>query len=138
VAGEGSQNIGFAIPINDAKSLIASVESTGKISRAYLGVQYVMLDPQTATANNLSVNNGAWVQGDGQSSALQSGSPAEKGGVKDGDIITKVGGTTLDSTHSLQTVVSKYKPGDKVTLTLNRNGKTQTLSVTLGSAPSGQ
>jgi serine protease Do len=138
VAGEGAQNIGFAIPINDAKSLISSVESTGKISRAYLGVQYVMLDPQTAEANNLPVKSGAWVQGDGQTSAVQPDSPAEKGGVKDGDIITKVGGTTLDSKHTLQTVVGKYKPGDKVTLTVNRGGKTQTLSVTLGTAPSGQ
>ncbi|HEY2004524.1 MAG TPA: trypsin-like peptidase domain-containing protein [Candidatus Saccharimonadia bacterium] len=139
VAGQGSQNIGFAIPINDAKPLISSVEGTGKIVRAYLGVRYVALDQQTAQANNLPVSDGAWVQAaDAQNPGVISGSPADKGGVKDGDIITKVNNDKIDSTHSLQSLVGKYKPGDKVTLTVMRNGQTQTLGVTLDEAPAGQ
>jgi len=139
VAGQGSQNIGFAIPINDAKPLISSVKSTGKIVRAYLGVRYVALDQQTAQANNLPVSDGAWVQAAGdQNSGVMPGSPADKGGVKDGDIITKVNDDTIDSTHSLQSLIGKHKPGDRVTLTVNRNGKTMTLGVTLQEAPVGQ
>lgn len=139
VAGQGSQNIGFAIPINDAKPLIASVKNSGKIVRAYLGVRYVALDQQTAQANNLPVSDGAWVQAaDDQNPGVLPGSPADKAGVKDGDIITKVNNNKIDSTHSLQSLVGKYKPGDKVTLTVNRGGKTQTISVTLEEAPAGQ
>jgi serine protease Do len=139
VAGQGAQNIGFAIPINEAKSALASVKSTGRIVRAYLGVRYVALDPQTAQANNLPVDNGAWVQAsDDQNPGVVAGSPAEKGGVKEGDIITKINGDSITSTSSLQSLVGKYKPGDKVTLTINRDGKTQTLTVTLEEAPAGQ
>ncbi len=136
VAGDGAQNIGFAIPINDAKPLISSVEATGKIVRAYLGVEYVQLDPQTASANNLPVSAGAWIDGSDGNSAVVSGSPADKAGLQSGDVITKVNGTTLDATHSLQTVIGTYKPGDTVKLTVNRGGKTITVNVTLGTAPS--
>jgi len=136
VAGDGAQNIGFAIPINDAKPLISSVEATGKIVRAYLGVQYVQLDPQTASANNLPVNQGAWLDSSGGNTPVVSGSPADQAGLQSGDIITKVNNTALDATHSLQTVVGTYKPGDKVKLTVNRGGKTITVTVTLGTAPS--
>lgn len=58
--------------------------------------------------------------------------------MKDGDIIVKINGNKIDSTHSLQSIVGKYKPGDKVTVTVNRDGKEQTLSVTLQEAPAGQ
>lgn len=139
VAGQGSQNIGFAIPINDAKPLIASVKSSGKIVRAYLGVRYVALDQQAAQSNNLPVSDGAWVQAaDDQNPGVLPGSPADKAGVKEGDIITKVNGDKIDSTHSLQSLIGKYKPGDKVTLTVNRGGKVQTIGVTLEEAPAGQ
>jgi len=138
VAGQGAQNIGFAIPINDAKSLIASVESTGQIVHAYLGVRYVQLDPDTAKQNNLSVSQGAWVQGDASDPAVVAGGPADKAGLKSGDVITKVGSTTLDASHSLETVIGNYKPGDHVALTVNRGGKTVTLNATLGTAPTAQ
>jgi serine protease Do len=139
VAGQGAQNIGFAIPINDAKPLISSVKSTGRIVRAYLGVRYVALDKETATANSLPVSDGAWVQAqDDQTPGVVPGSPADKAGLKEGDIITKVGGDSLGSNNSLQSLIGKRKPGDKVTLTINRGGKTQTLDVTLEAAPAGQ
>jgi serine protease Do len=136
IAGQGSQNIGFAIPINDVKPLIASVENSGKIIRAYLGVEYVSLDPGTAQANNLSVSNGAWVQsGDPSTPSVVSGSPADKAGVKDGDVITSVNGKAVDENDSLQSLISNYKPGQTVTLGINRSGSNMTLKVTLGEAP---
>jgi serine protease Do len=135
VAGQ-AQNIGFAIPINEAKPLIASVESVGKIVRPYLGVRYVAIDQQVATQNSLAVSSGAWVQaGTDQSPAVVAGSPAAKAGIKEGDIITKVGGDTVDSTHSLQSLISNHKVGDTVSVTVLRDGKTLTLSTKLEAAP---
>ncbi len=137
VAGS-AQNIGFAIPINDVKPLIASVRNAGRIIRPYLGVRYVAIDKQVATQNSLSVNDGAWVQAaDDANPGVVAGSPAEKAGIKEGDILTKVGGDTIDATHSLQSLVGKHKVDDKVTVTLLRDGKTQTVDVTLEAAPSG-
>jgi serine protease Do len=139
VAGQGSQNIGFAIPINEAKPEITSVEKTGQIVRSYLGVRYVALDGQTASANNLPVSSGAWIQAsDAQDPGVIAGSPAANAGLQEGDIITKVNSDSIDSTHTLSTLIAKYKPGDNVTLTVNRGGKTQTINVTLGTAPASQ
>ncbi|HEX3082122.1 MAG TPA: trypsin-like peptidase domain-containing protein [Candidatus Saccharimonadia bacterium] len=138
VAGQGAQNIGFAIPINDVKAQIASVKTAGRIVRPYLGVRYVQIDTQTATANNLPVSQGAWVQAaDDNNPGVVAGSPADKAGVKEGDIITKVGGDKLDASHSLQSLIGKHKVGDKVTITVLRDGKTITLNATLEVSPSG-
>jgi serine protease Do len=138
VAGQGSQNIGFAIPINDVKPLIASVKTAGRIVRPYLGVRYVAIDQQTATENQLSVNKGAWVQAaDDANPGVVAGSPAEKAGVKEGDIITKIAGNAVDATHSLQSLIGKYKVGDKIVVTVLRDGKTQALNVTLEASPAG-
>ncbi|HVQ43360.1 MAG TPA: trypsin-like peptidase domain-containing protein [Candidatus Saccharimonadia bacterium] len=135
VAGQG-QNLGFAIPINEVKPLVASVKSAGRIVRPYLGVRYVAVDKQVAAEGNLSVSNGAWVKAaNDQNPGVVPGSPAAKAGVKEGDIITKVGGDTIDATHSLQSLVGKHKVGDKVGVMVLRDGKTQTLSVTLEAAP---
>lgn len=138
VAGSGAQNIGFAIPINDIKPLIDSVKSKGRIVRPYLGVRYVALTRQVATLNNLSVNDGAWVQAAGDSNpGVVSGSPADKAGIKEGDIITKIGDDKIDATHSLQSLIGKYKTGDKIKLTVIRDGNTTTLEATLEDAPAG-
>jgi serine protease Do len=137
VAGQGAQNIGFAIPINETKALIMSVEQKGKIVTPYLGVRYVDLTPDVASANNLSTSYGAWVQGDSQNPAIVSGSPAEHAGLKSGDIITRVDNTVINQDTSLQSVIGLHSVGDKITLTIVRNGKQQTIHATLGQAPSG-
>jgi serine protease Do len=136
VAGQGAQNIGFAIPINDIKPLIDSVKQRGRIVRPYLGVRYVALNQQIAKANDLRVNEGAWIQAaDDAAPGIVPDSPADKAGVKEGDVITKINSDKIDSTHSLQSVIGKHKPGDKVTLTVVREGKTITLSVILAEGP---
>ncbi len=138
VAGQ-AQNIGFAIPINEAKPLIASVESVGRIVRPYLGVRYLAIDKQVATQNSLAVSTGAWVQAAAdQTPGVVAGSPADKAGIKNGDIITKIGSETVDATHSLQSLIGNHKVGDKVPVTVLRDGKTLTLSATLEAAPTGQ
>jgi S1-C subfamily serine protease len=124
LASEGDQGLNFAIPINTAKQVAQSVMSKGNgavvNSKSYLGVS---VDPLAST-------KGATV------SKVQPGTPADKAGVQAGDVITAVNGTTLNSTTTLGGILSTLKPGDTVTLTVNRNGNTQTLTATLAEYPS--
>lgn len=133
-----SQNIGFAIPINDVKGLVQSVLSTGKFARPYLGVRYIPLTADIAKQYNLSVNNGAYVAPPADSSvpSVVAGGPADQAGIQVGDIITKVNGTAVDENYSLTSLLGKYQPGDKVKLTVVNGSKTRTVTVTLGTAPS--
>jgi serine protease Do len=134
VSTEG-QGLGFALPINTAKADINSVISKGKISKAYLGVRYVTLTAEFAAQYKLPVNVGAYVSGSGSDSAIIPGSPAEKAGIKQGDIVTKVNSTKIEEGKGLATLLSQYLPGDKVELTVLRGGKEQKISVTLGEFP---
>jgi serine protease Do len=133
-----SQNIGFAIPMNDLAGLVKSVEATGKLQRPYLGVRYVSLTSDVAKYYDLSVDRGAYIpkssELNGQDPVLPD-TPAAKAGLKEGDIITKVDGTAIDQKTSLTSVLDKHEPGDKITLTIVRDSKTISVDVTLGSAP---
>ena len=132
-----SQNIGFAIPINDVTGLIKSVETTGKLQQPYLGVLYIPITSDVAQQYNLSVSSGAWIPPEGilgQPSVIANG-PASKAGVKQGDIITAINGTQIDQNHSMTSIIDQQAVGDKITLSINRNGKSITLQVTLGAAP---
>ncbi len=133
-----SQNVGFAIPINDLSGLVQSVEKTGKLQVPYLGVLYVPITSDVQSNYNLSVAQGAYVptveQNGGQDTVMQ-GSPADDAGVKPGDIITKIDDTDITSTSSIISVLDKHQVGDKVSLTIVRGGKTITLTATLGAAP---
>ena len=128
-----AQNIGFAIPINEAKGIIESAKTGGKVSRAYLGVQYVMLSEGVAEELGISQTQGAYVSADPGS--VISGSPAEKAGIKAGDVVTRVGSTTLNEKTSLASAIGRLKAGETVELTIIRDGKEQKVSVTLTEAP---
>ncbi|HSX47646.1 MAG TPA: trypsin-like peptidase domain-containing protein [Patescibacteria group bacterium] len=134
----GAQNIGFAIPINSIKGLIDQVLKTGKFARPYIGVRYIPLTPDIASQFNLGVNNGAYLapSNDPSSPTILPDSPADKAGLKEKDIIVAISGTNIDETHDLTSLIDKYKPGDKITLTINRSGSTKQIDVTLGSEPS--
>jgi serine protease Do len=132
----GAQNIGFSIPMNDVKGLISSVLTKGELLQPYLGVRYVSLTDDIAYQYNLSVNRGAYiVPSTGSGSSVLADSPADKAGLKEKDVITKVNDTTIDDKTSLTSALSKFQVGDKVTLTVNRDGKTITLTATLEAAP---
>ena len=138
IAG-GAQNIGFAIPINDVTGLIDSVKSSGKLQRPYIGVVYIPVTDDLAKQYGLSSTRGAYIAPPavtGSSNPILSGSPAEKAGLKVGDIITKLDGTAIDQNNSLSALVNKHKVGDKVTVTVLRDGKETKLDVTLAAAPS--
>ncbi len=132
VAGD-AQNIGFSIPINDVSGLIKGVLATGKLERPYLGVHYVSITDDYAVANGLPVKRGAYIQ-PGEA-GIVAGSPAAIAGLKGGDIITKVNEVNVDETHSLSTLLGRYGVSQKVTLTVVRDGKTQTITAVLDAAP---
>lgn len=127
---EGAQSIGFSIPINSAKGILKNLLVTGKVQRAYLGINYVTIIPEVAKKYNLPVKKGAYVYAE-SGSAVISGSPAAKAGVKDKDIITKVGDLEVGEHGSVSTLVSEYSVGDKVEVTILRGGKTLTLTIEL-------
>lgn len=126
---EDANGIGFAIPINATKGVIASVLETGKVSRAFLGVNYVSITPEVAREYKLSVKNGAYVYAE-SGSPIQSGSPAAQAGLRNGDIILKVNSDTIGLNGGLSSIIGQYKAGDKVTITYLRDGKEATTSLT--------
>jgi 2-alkenal reductase len=134
----GSNGIGFAIPIDIARPIMAQAVAGEPLARPYLGISFVSLDRRYSEANNLPVMDGAYVGGQdaqGNSQGVVSGTPAEAAGIKDGDIITKIGDKVVDSEHPLDAVLSQFSPGDKVAVEVLRDGQTVTLEVTLGTRP---
>lgn len=133
-----SQNIGFAIPINDVAGLIKQVQATGKFQRPYIGVRYVPLTPDVASYYGLNVDQGVFIvpSSDADSPSVIPGSPAEQAGLKEGDVITQVDNTKIDQNHSLTSIIGRHTVGDKLRLTVLRDGKTLHLNVTLAAAPS--
>jgi len=123
VSSEG-QNIGFALPINVVKDALANFNATGQFNRPYLGVRYQMIPKQTAILNDIP--EGAYLQ------EVVEGSPAEKEGLQEEDIITKIDGNKLTDENDLAKAISKKKVGDTITLTVWRNEKEQEIKVTLG------
>jgi serine protease Do len=126
VAASG-QNIGFALPINVIKDSLKNFESTGKFERAFLGVRYQVITRDLALMNN--VPQGAYVR------EVITDSPADKAGVKTGDIITKFNETALrENEGDLAKLIAQSKIGDKVKLTVWREEKEIELTVTLDQA----
>lgn len=137
IAGGDAQNIGFAIPIDDVAGLIKSVQEKGKLERPYLGVVFIPITADMAKQYELGVEKGAYIPPSvmiGQEAVVKGG-PADKAGIKEGDIITKVDNDVVDDTHSLTSVLSKHNVGDKVTVMVYRDGKNRSFDVTLGTAP---
>ena len=123
VSSEG-QNIGFALPINVVKDALANFNATGQFNRPYLGVRYQMIPKQTAILNDIP--EGAYLQ------EVVEGSPAEKEGLQEEDIITKIDGNKLTDENDLAKTISKKKVGDTLTLTVWREEKEKEVKVTLG------
>lgn len=128
-----AQSVGFAIPINSVKSQIQIVSSGGEISRPKLGVRYIPITADFATANNLDSQTGALIaRGSNGEAAVQSGSPAALAGMKENDILLSINGEAITVGNDLSTILLKYKPNDTVTIQLKRNGVTKTVKVKLG------
>lgn len=129
-----AEGIGFAVPINSLKSAVDSFKKNGKIIRPYLGVRYAMIDEKVAALKGLTAGKGALVVGDSAQGqpAVVSGSPAEKAGLKEGDVILKVNGETVGEGKSLSRALNSFQPNEEVTLKILRDGKEQEVKVKLG------
>ncbi|NGX37907.1 MAG: Periplasmic pH-dependent serine endoprotease DegQ [Chlamydiae bacterium] len=123
----GYMGIGFAIPSNMAKHIMNQIIDNGNVIRGFLGVSLQPIDQDMADAFGLEKPEGALV------AEVVKGSPADKAGLKQGDIITQYDNTPVKSIGSFRNEISMTKPGTKITLKVNRNGKYLTIPVTLTS-----
>jgi putative serine protease PepD len=114
----GSEGVGFAIPSNTVRLVVTQLIASGKAEHAYLGVS---LD---STAANALV------------AGVRSGTPAKKAGLKAGDVVTAFGGKSVSTGDELASAIAAHKPGDTVSVTYTRDGKSHTVSVTLATRPS--
>ncbi len=121
----GSVGIGFAIPSNLAKPIIAELKDQGHIERGWLGVAIQELTPDLTQGLNLPSDKGALV------SSVQAGSPAEKAGLKTGDVVLSFGGHPIASPKELSRVVAETASGSTVPVKIWRQGGEQTVSVTI-------
>jgi serine protease Do len=120
----GAQSIGFAIPISAAKRDIEDIIKFGRIRRPLLGVRYIMVDKDLQEKMNLSVDYGALVMRESQHDyAVVPGSPAEKAGIKEMDVILEINDQKLDCDHPIQDFLEDSNIGDEVHLLILRAGK---------------
>lgn len=128
-----ADGIGFAIPISSVKGMLKNIINNNSSDRAYLGVYYISITPDVAKAYNLPVSSGAYIYSPSQYSSIVVNGPADKAGLKDKDIITKINGVEVGKAGSVSTLIGEYAPGDTVQLTVIREGKERAINVTLGS-----
>ncbi len=125
----GNQGIGFAVPVNMARRIMERLISGGKVVRGYLGIFSQDIDAGLAKSFNLSSQNGALVGN------VFSNTPAEKAGIKAGDVIIEFNGKGITDKSSLQLVVSECLPGSPATVKLLRDGHEKIVAVTLAELP---
>ena len=143
----GGEGVGFAIPVDAVRRSLAQLREAGRVEYGYLGVQTLILWPQLAKRLGIDAEAGALVQG------VEPDSPAEDEGLdpgedtidfqgqpdipSDGDVIVAVDGSPLTRTQDLSDVIGGHQEGDKVTLTVVRDGESRRVSITLGRRPLG-
>lgn len=115
----------FAIPVNIVRKVIADLLEYGEVQRAFIGVSIRDLDSKLAEEKGIKDIKGVYING------LTEGGAAQEAGIKEGDIVTKVGEAAVNNTSELQEQISRFRPGDKVMLTIKRKEEEKTLAVTL-------
>jgi len=125
----GGQGIGFAIPINMAKHVVEQIKDKGKVVRGWLGVLVQQVTPEIAEGMKLEEVKGALV------SDVTPNGPADKAGIKRGDIIIELDGNKLDSVSQLTSSVAFTAPGTAEKLKVIRDGEEKEISVTIGELP---
>ena len=127
LSGTGVEGIGFAIPINSATDVISQLKDHQKVLRPYIGITGINLDEQTAKKYKLEI--GVYIK------SVEDFSPAEKAGLKAGDVIIKADGKSITTMDELNEIKNSHQIGDTMTLTVNRNGNNKDISVTLEETP---
>ncbi len=125
-----AQRIGFAIPINIAKNVVGQIKANGKVVRGWLGIEIQDMTPEIAGAMKLPEAKGALV------SDVAGDSPADRAGIKRGDVILEFDGHKIDETEELPRTVAAIQPGTEVKIKVLRNGSEKSLSVKLEALPS--
>ena len=125
----GYMGIGFAIPINMVKTVEAQLNAKGKVTRGWVGVAIQNVDENLAKSFNLKKAEGILI------SEVQHGSPAEKAGLKQGDVILRLNNTPLDDANDLRNQIYLLPPGSKAGLQIIRDGKTQDIEIIIGEQP---
>jgi S1-C subfamily serine protease len=131
----GAQGIGFAIPINIAKPIMAQAVAGQPLQRPWLGISYVAIDRIYADREDLPIDYGALIGSSTSQPAVFPGSPAEAAGLQAGDIVTSINGRRIDPTNTLEETLASYRPGDQLSLMVLRNGQTVTVTVILDVRP---
>ncbi len=124
---EGAQNIGFAIPINSVKAIVDEFVTKGSVSRPFLGIRYRFISRDVAILNE--VPQGAYIQ------EVVLDGPAQKAGVQDGDIITKINGVAVNEENKIAEMIAKSQIGQRMELEVWRDGETLKLNATLEDLP---
>ena len=137
-----SNGIGFAIPIDIARPIMAQALAGEELARPYVGVRYQMIDAKLVKDQTLSVDHGALIGPATSASgetlpAITPGSPAEAAGLEDGDIVLEVEGQAIDAEHPLDAVLTSFAPGQTIRLTILRGAEELEIPVTLGTRPDG-
>lgn len=125
-SGDQAEGLGFAIPVNTAQAVAQQIIQKGYFARPYMGISFQPINPDIASRYGLPAQWGVYVTN------VAGNSPASQAGLKEGDIITKVGDVSLDDTHSYINTLYTYKPGDQISLSLVRDGKLMEVQITLG------
>lgn len=130
---QAGENIGFALPSNEIKRVLDSVQKFGKIKRPFLGVRYLLLNKEIAEKNQMKIDIGALiVRGESREDlAVIPGSPADKAGIRENDVILEVNGQKITTEQSLQKLLAQANIGDSVTLKIWRAGKEFTVQATM-------
>lgn len=130
---QGVENIGFALPVNSIKRVVDEVKTTGRLSTPYIGVRYVILNAEVAAEYGLDVDYGALIlRGDRLTDlAVIPGSPADKAGIMENDIILEIDGEKIDTDTTLGSLIGEKRVGDEVTLRIWHKGETKEVKLRL-------
>jgi serine protease DegQ len=126
----GNMGIGFAIPINTAKQVMESILTNGSVTRGWIGVEPQNLSKELAESLNIPLStSGVLITG------VLNGGPADKAGIKPGDVLTQVNGQKVDDVVTLLNRIAQTNPGDEAKVNLLRKGKEMMLQVQVGKRP---
>ena len=125
----GSMGIGFAIPVSLAKSVMEQIVRTGGVTRGWVGIEVQEITPELAESFKLSGTDGALIAG------VMRGSPADKAGIKPGDVLVQVTGKPVKDAQAMLELIAALEPGKSARFTLKREGRDVMVDVTIGKRP---
>ncbi|HEX7587997.1 MAG TPA: trypsin-like peptidase domain-containing protein [Anaerolineae bacterium] len=131
-SGNVAEGLGFAIPSNLVHEIVSQLVAQGHVEHPYIGISFQAVDPQVASALNLTATDGVVVM------TVETASPADRAGLQQNDVITAINGQAVDQDHQLVSVLFTHKPGETVTLSVVRNGKQTEVKLTLAVHPTSQ